>query len=99
MLGGNCNLMDLEGYRRGTTTPTTTLQKNAPHYKFYMRTSSEVPIDSTRERRLGRAMSSLIHWDHSSEFAGWEAACLIVGVDPADPAAPSWQGKPVQERM
>lgn len=39
------------------------------------------------------------HWDAAEEFSGQQAAALVVGLDPHDPAAELWKAKLVLERM
>ena len=44
-------------------------------------------------------MTDLSHWDAAETFSGQEAAALVVGVDPLNPAAELWRAKPVLDRM
>lgn len=42
---------------------------------------------------------NLSRWDLVDEFTAKEAACLILGLDAHDPAAPTWAVEPILKRM
>lgn len=43
--------------------------------------------------------TDLSHWDLVDEFTARETACLIFGMDPNDPRAPTWKVEPLLRRM
>lgn len=41
-------------------------------------------------------MDSLAHWDYAVQFSGYEAAALILGIDPGKPGAPKAHESPIK---
>lgn len=41
-------------------------------------------------------MDSLAHWDYAVQFSGYEAAALILGIDPGKPDLPKWNESPIK---